>query len=45
MLWYRHDVLQGREFDPEGTYVRRWALELALLPTNWIHPHGTLLVG
>jgi deoxyribodipyrimidine photo-lyase len=25
-------VLQGQKFDPDGTYVRRWASELAKLP-------------
>jgi deoxyribodipyrimidine photo-lyase len=30
-------VLQGRKFDPEGEYVRRWVPELARLPAHWIH--------
>jgi deoxyribodipyrimidine photo-lyase len=30
-------VLQGSKFDPDGTYVRRWVPELALLPARWIH--------
>ncbi|MDE0159174.1 MAG: deoxyribodipyrimidine photo-lyase [Candidatus Dadabacteria bacterium] len=30
-------VLQGRKFDPEGTYVRRWVPELANLPDRHIH--------
>ncbi len=30
-------VLQGEKFDPEGTYVRRWAPELAGLGAKWIH--------
>jgi deoxyribodipyrimidine photo-lyase len=30
-------VLQGRKFDPEGDYVRRWVPELAKLPARWIH--------
>ncbi|GBL43746.1 deoxyribodipyrimidine photo-lyase [Verrucomicrobiota bacterium] len=30
-------VLQGRKFDPEGDYVRRWVPELAKLPAEWIH--------
>ncbi len=29
--------LQGRKFDPEGVYVRRWVPELAALPARWIH--------
>lgn len=33
-------VLQGRKFDPDGDYVRRWCPELARLPTEHIHaPH------
>jgi len=30
-------VLQGRKFDPQGAYVRRWVPELADLPAEWIH--------
>lgn len=30
-------VLQGKKFDPEGAYVRRWVPELAGLPKEWIH--------
>ena len=30
-------TLQGRRFDPEGDYVRRWVPELARLPARWIH--------
>jgi deoxyribodipyrimidine photo-lyase len=30
-------VLQGRKFDPEGAYVRRWVPELAQVPTEWLH--------
>ncbi len=30
-------VLQGRKFDPEGEYVRRWVPELARLPAAAIH--------
>ena len=30
-------VLQGRKFDPDGTYVRRWVPELTSLPARWIH--------
>ncbi|MFO1036606.1 MAG: deoxyribodipyrimidine photo-lyase [Geminicoccaceae bacterium] len=34
-------LLQGEKFDPHGTYVRRWAPELAKLPAEWIHkPHA-----
>jgi deoxyribodipyrimidine photo-lyase len=30
-------VAQGRRFDPDGSFVRRWLPELATLPTEWIH--------
>jgi deoxyribodipyrimidine photo-lyase len=30
-------VLQGRKFDPDGAYVRRWVPELAKLETRFIH--------
>jgi deoxyribodipyrimidine photo-lyase len=30
-------VLQGRKFDPDGAYVRRFVPELAGLPDNFIH--------
>jgi len=30
-------VLQGRKFDPEGEYVRKWCPELGRLPSRWIH--------
>lgn len=30
-------VLQGKKFDPEGAYVRRFVPELARLPTRFIH--------
>lgn len=30
-------VAQGRKFDPDGTYIRRWCPELATLPTRYIH--------
>jgi deoxyribodipyrimidine photo-lyase len=29
--------LQGRRFDPEGRYVRRWLPELAGLDPRWVH--------
>lgn len=34
-------VTQGRKFDPDGGYVRRWAPELARLPDKWIHAPWT----
>lgn len=30
-------VLQGKKFDPDGIYVRRWVPELANIPNKWIH--------
>ena len=30
-------VLQGRKFDPDGAYVRRFLPELAALPDRWVH--------
>lgn len=30
-------VTQGKKFDPEGRYVRRWVPEIADLPATWIH--------
>jgi deoxyribodipyrimidine photo-lyase len=29
-------VLQGRRFDPDGAYVRRWVPELARLPADYV---------
>lgn len=34
-------TLQGKKFDPDGRYVRRFVPELASLPDRWIHdPSG-----
>ncbi len=30
-------VLQGRKFDPDGAYVRRFVPELANLPDKYVH--------
>jgi deoxyribodipyrimidine photo-lyase len=30
-------VLQGRKFDPQGAYIRRWVPELAPVPVEYIH--------
>jgi deoxyribodipyrimidine photo-lyase len=30
-------MLQGRRFDADGEYVRRWVPELRELPAQWIH--------
>jgi deoxyribodipyrimidine photo-lyase len=36
--WYRifNPVLQGRKFDPEGSYVRRYVPELSRVPARYI---------
>jgi deoxyribodipyrimidine photo-lyase len=35
-------VLQGRRFDPEGAYVRRWVPELARVPDRHLHEPWTM---
>lgn len=30
-------VLQGKKFDPEGAYIRKWVPELVNVPKRWIH--------
>lgn len=30
-------VAQGRRYDPDGTFVRRWVPELARLPNRYVH--------
>lgn len=30
-------VIQGKKFDPDGTYVRKWVPELSRLPEKFIH--------
>jgi deoxyribodipyrimidine photo-lyase len=37
--WFRvfNPVLQGRKFDPDGAYVKRFVPELASLDPRWIH--------
>lgn len=35
-------VLQGRRFDPDGTYVRRWIPELARVPAARVHEPWTM---
>jgi deoxyribodipyrimidine photo-lyase len=30
-------VVQGRRFDPQGTFVRRWLPELEGVPDAWVH--------
>ncbi len=34
-------MLQGRKFDPDGDYVRRWVPELAAMPLRHIHEPWT----
>ncbi len=34
---YFNPVLQGKKFDPEGAYVRRWVPELVDVPNRFIH--------
>ena len=47
--YYRifNPILQGRKFDPEGSYVKRWVPELSEMSHSWIHqpwlaPHTAL---
>jgi len=35
-------VLQGRKFDPDGVYVRRWVPELAGVPAKHVHDPWTM---
>ena len=37
--WFRifNPITQGRKFDPDGSYVRRWVPELEGLETRYIH--------
>ncbi len=35
-------VLQGKRFDPLGTYIRRWVPELRTLPDHYIHEPWTI---
>jgi deoxyribodipyrimidine photo-lyase len=35
-------VSQGRRFDPDGTYVRRWVPELARVPREHVHAPWTM---
>ncbi|NND36907.1 MAG: deoxyribodipyrimidine photo-lyase, partial [Gammaproteobacteria bacterium] len=30
-------IVQGKKFDPDGAYVRRWVPELAGVPTKYLH--------
>jgi deoxyribodipyrimidine photo-lyase len=30
-------VRQSEQFDPDGTYIRRWVPELSALPKRWLH--------
>jgi deoxyribodipyrimidine photo-lyase len=37
--WFRifNPMTQGKRFDPQGDYVRRWVPELGSMPARWIH--------
>ena len=37
--WFRifNPMTQGKRFDPDGEYVRRWVPELREVPKRWIH--------
>ncbi len=37
--WFRvfHPVEQGRRWDPQGGWIRKWCPELARLPDRWLH--------
>jgi deoxyribodipyrimidine photo-lyase len=37
--WFRifNPMTQGKRFDPQGDYVRRWVPELRSMPSRWIH--------
>ena len=35
-------ILQGRKFDPQGNYVRRWVPELTAIPNEFIHSPWTM---
>jgi deoxyribodipyrimidine photo-lyase len=38
-------VAQGRRFDPEGAYVRRWVPELARVPDAYVHEPWAMPAG
>jgi deoxyribodipyrimidine photo-lyase len=38
-------VAQGRRFDPDGAYVRRWVPELAGVPLEYLHAPWTMPVA
>jgi deoxyribodipyrimidine photo-lyase len=35
-------ITQGKKFDPDGTYVRRWVPELTAVPGKAVHEPWTL---
>jgi deoxyribodipyrimidine photo-lyase len=37
--WFRifNPTTQGKKFDPDGAYVRRWVPELREIPTKYVH--------
>ena len=38
-------ILQGRKFDPNGEYIRKWCPELANLATRYVHDPSSAPVG
>jgi deoxyribodipyrimidine photo-lyase len=38
-------VLQGKKFDPQGTYIRRWVPELSAVPDDFIHTPWAMPIG
>jgi deoxyribodipyrimidine photo-lyase len=42
--WFRvfNPAVQGRRFDPDGSYVRRWVPELAAVPLGRLHEPWTM---
>lgn len=41
--WFRifNPVEQGKRWDPDGAWTRRWCPELSVLPSRWVHAPWT----